>query len=288
MLQSHSASGETRMLSRIALLLMGLLLAGRAIADDNFKSLPPAELCRQSTAYGRTVWLQDLFDAPPAVAKLMVDVIDGKLPQVRQQLAMMNAAEAARWRQSALVTASFAGQSTLAEGLLDDAAAVDDKGWAPGYKPELFDHIVEGMKHDPRFGGPKAVEGMKASGLMDNQGQEMGPALIIATQCDNSTLVDVLLRHHADAKVRVRPDGIDVLGLAIINGNATIVQSLLDHGVDVCADDQLSQQNRLEQKKKHPEYELRPFVTYAGLGRRTKLPANIIARLTCPAFDSTH
>jgi len=276
------------MLSRIALVVLGLLFTGRVIADDAFKPLPPAELCRQSTVQARKVWAQDLYDTTPEIARLMVDVIDGKLPQVRRELVAMNPAEATRWRQSALITASFAGQSALVAGLLDDGATVEGKGWIPGYKQELSDYMIEVMKHDPRFGGPKAVEGMKASGLMGNQGQEMGPALVVATQCDNSILVDVLLQHHANAKVRLRPDGINVLGLAIINSNATIVQALLDHGVDVCADDRLAQQIRLEHKKMHPEYELKPFTTYAELGHRTKLPANIVARLTCPAFDSTH
>jgi hypothetical protein len=215
------------------------------------------------------------------------DAIDGKLDQVRLRLVAMTPTEATRWRQSALITASFAGQSALVEGLLDDGAAIDGKAWMPGYKPEFFDDMVGAMKHDPRFGGPKAVEGMKAPRPMDNQGENMGPALIVATQCDDAALVDVLLRHHADPEVRYGSSGADVLILAIAQSNADIVRELLDQGVNVCADDRLSRQRWIEYLKKYPERAATVHLTYAAVGRRTKLSDDLVRRLTCPAFDTS-
>jgi len=216
---------------------------------------------------------------------MTVNVIDGKLPQVRQQLKAMSPAEATRWRQSALISAAFSGQPAVVDGLLNDGAAVNGKGWMPGYKAAFFERIVEDMKHDPRFGGQKGVASLKASGVLENQGQEIGPALVSATQCDDAATVDVLLRHHADAKFRLRPGGADVLMLAIVHGNAVIVRALLDRGIDVCADDRIAQQSRIEYKKKNPEYKT-PGATYAELGRRQKLPDDLVARLTCPGLDS--
>ena len=278
------------MFARTVLVLFCLLLAGRANAstDENLPS--PSQLCRQSTTLVRSVWLQNLYVAPPEVSVLMVAVIDGKVPQVRQKLKAMQPADAARWRQTALITAAFAGQSAMVDALLHDGAEVDGKGWLPRYKPELSDSVVAAMKRDPRFGGPKAVEGLKASGLMDNKGEQLGPALVAATSCDDAATVNVLLRNHANPGMRLGPRGADVLLVAILNGNAAIVRALLDHGVDVCADDRLSQHRWLENIKNHPGFATKPHLTYAALGRRQKLPAKLVSRLACSAFDtaSTH
>ena len=82
------------MLPRIALLSIGLLMTGRAVAADNLLSGPG--LCHQSMTLSRELWTQKLFDTSPDVAQLMIDAIDGKLPQVRRELAAMMPADAAR------------------------------------------------------------------------------------------------------------------------------------------------------------------------------------------------
>jgi len=42
--------------------------------------------------------LRGAFDAPPAINTLMLNRVDGKMPQVRQQLSEMNKSDAAIWR----------------------------------------------------------------------------------------------------------------------------------------------------------------------------------------------
>jgi hypothetical protein len=275
------------MLARILLVWFFLLPCGRANAGGT-KSPPTAsQVCHQNIALGRSIWSQELFVAPPDVSALMVDVIDGKVPQALQKLNDLPPGESARWRQTALLTAAFAGQAAMTEALLNQGADVDGRGWMPAYKPAFFDASVNAMKQDPRFGGSKAVDGMKTSGLMNNQGQDMGTALAAAVGCDDAATVDVLLRHHADAGTRLRPDGADVLILAIIHGNATIARALLDHGVAPCDDDRRERHIRTAYNTAHPGHEdTGPLLTYAAMGRRAKLPDDLIARLTCPAYDT--
>ncbi len=267
------------MLSRIVLLALGLLLAGRVVADD--KPLSPPELCRQSIGAARALWLQHKFDASPAVSTLMVNVIDGKLPQVRGQLKTMQPADAVRWRQAAMITAVFAEHSGMADALLDDGAAIDGMGWIPGFRNSFYGQAVEDMKHDSRFGGPGAVKGMEATGLLKNQGQASGPALVIAANCGDLVTVDVLLRHHANAMARQAPNIVDALDTATLQGNVAIVQRLLDHGADSCAHDRRALQLQLKQPA-------RPVATLAQIGRRARLPADLVARLACPAVAFTH
>lgn len=274
------------MLARTGLVLLCLLLAVRANASGEESPPTPSQLCRQNIANGRSIWLHDLFDAPPDVSALMVAVIDGKVSQALQKLEELPPNESARWRQTALLTAAFAEQPAMTEALLRDGAAVDGRGWKPAYKPAFFDYTVDAMKHDPRFGGAKAVDGMKASAVLNNQRQDLGTALGAATSCDDSATVGVLLRHHANPGTRLGPEGADVLLIAIINGNATIVRALLDHGVNVCADDRLARQVRNAYDAKHPGYNTRPLLTYAQMGRRANLPDEVITRLICTAYDT--
>ena len=163
------------MLPRIALLVVTLFLACPVFATDNAPSA--ATLCRQSTPVIRELWKQGTYDTSPEVAALMVDTIDGKLPQVRQQLATLKSDDEARWRQAAMLTAVWVGQATVVDGLLNDGAAVDGIGWLPPYKHSFYQQTVGAMKQDPRFGGPVAVNQLKAAGIVSNQGTQLGPAL---------------------------------------------------------------------------------------------------------------
>ena len=226
----------------------------------------------------RELWQYDLYDAPPAVATVMVDAIDGKLPQVRQGLAALSPDEQAHWRQVAMLTAAAAYQPSVVDGLLDDGAAVNDTVRLPPFK-KSFEHQVENaMAQDPRM-GPDVVKGFKAAGVMRNDGYVIGPALLSATSCDDPATLDVLLRHHANVAVRTipwpKPDvprSSYALLISVVQGHADIAQHLLDHGADVCAS------NRLIRK---------PGATLATIGQHSHLPDALIRRLTCHA-PTTH
>jgi hypothetical protein len=261
------------MLSRIALLAWALLLIAPAFARDNTPSA--RELCHQAIPTVRDLWLRDLYDASPVVDVLMVDVIDGQLPQARRQFAQLKPTEVAHWRQLAMLTAASTGQAAVVDALLDDGAEVDGMGWIPPFKPSFYGQTVDSMKHDPRFGGPARVDGLAATGLLDNRGRRYGPALVIATQCGDLATVDVLLRHHADVTARQAPNIADALDTAVMEGNAAIVQRLLDHGASACMHDRLAQRRALKDKRR--------FIPLAEIGRRAGLSDELAARLSCPA-----
>ena len=253
------------MLARLALIACALCALQPAIAAE---PAPAANLCRQMLPTIRGLWLQQAYDAPPAVAAVMVDAIDGKLPQVRRGLAALPAAEQAHWRQIAMITAANAYQPAVVDGLLDDGAAVDGMVRLPPLKSGFARQLENDMARDPRV-GPRAVQGLKATGIMRNDGNLVGPALMSATSCGDTATLDVLLRHHANVMARQKPDmPSGALLVAIINGNAPIAGRLLDHGADVCAEDRLIRKSG---------------ATMANIGRRNHLPAALVQRLTCNA-----
>lgn len=268
------------MFLRIAAMTLSLGLTGQAAAASN-KTLPQREICRQSTPLIRDLWSKGTYDAPPAVARLMLDAIDGKLPEVRQQLHAVQPADAVRWRQLAMLTAVWTGQATVVDGLLDDGAAVDAKGWIPPFKPGFFGQTVDAMQHDARFGGPVAVKGLMTRGLVHNQSQSTGPALIIATECGDLATLNVLLRHHASIVQSNAPNEADALTMATIDDDAPVARLLLNHGADPCASDR-----RLAQA--HLKHSTMPAHTLAQIGSHAKLPTALVARLTCPVVAATH
>ena len=220
---------------------------------------------------------------------LMVNVIDGKLAQVRQQLKDMPPVDARRWRQSAFITAVYAGQSGVVKGLLDDGADVNGISRMPPFKPGFFGQVVGGMKHDLRYGGPGAVDGMAKTGLLENQGQILGPALPVAASCGDIETVDVLLRHHADVMARQAPNIEDALDAATLQGNVAMVRNLLDHGANSCIHDH----HLRELMRNDPAFRKRTLATkrdftLAAIGRRAGLPADLTARLICPVDASTY
>ncbi|MFC5436525.1 hypothetical protein ACFPME_08150 [Rhodanobacter umsongensis] len=210
----------------------------------------------------------------------MVVAIDGKLPQVRQQLVALKPGDLAFWRQTAMLTAVWAGQAAVVDGLLNDGAAVDGMGWLPPLKHDFYQQTVGTMEQDPRFGGPAAVNQLEAAGLVSNQRTQLGPALPIATECGDVAMLDVLLRHHADVQARQAPNTADALDMATVEGNAAIVRRLLDHGANACTHDRLGRERMLKASRK--------FIPLAEVGRRAGLPADLAARLICPAVASTH
>ncbi|MBD8899439.1 hypothetical protein [Rhodanobacter sp. DHG33] len=263
------------MSARLALIACALCVLQPAIAAESMPANGNTNICRQALPTIRSMWLQDVYDAPPAVAAVMVDAIDGKLPQVRRGLAALPASEQARWRQIAMLTASSAYQPAVADGLLDDGAAVDAPALLPPLKQAFYRQTLDAVGRDPRFGGPATVKTLQAQGLTDNSANLFGPALIVASNCDDTATLDVLLRHHADVMVRAaaspKPDasrGPYALTIAVIQGYADVTQRLLDHGADACASDRLIR---------------KPGVTLASIGKRSHLPDTLIRRLACPA-----
>ena len=149
-----------------------------------------------------------------------------------------------------------------------------------------------------------------AARLFDSRLED--PVATIAAQCGDLATLDVALNHHANLKGRI-PHSSDVvvmaviannpaivnrlldhgaapydaLPVAIVDGNAAMVTLLLDHGVDPCADDRSRQRRHAANWAKHPGQN-KPLVSAAELGRRQKLPADLVARLTCPAFDTAN
>lgn len=254
------------MLARLALLLGTLFLLQPAVAAE---PAPETSICRQALPTIRGLWQQGAVDAPPAVAAVMLDAINGKLARVREGLAALPVAEQARWRQLAMLTAANAYQPAVVDGLLDDGAAVDGMARLPPFKPAFHQQTLAGMEHDPRFGGPGTVKALQSAGILDsNREQLLGPALPLVVQCGDVATLDVLLHHHADVMVRAAPNVVDALTAAVINGNGTMVGKLLDHGADVCAD------NRRIRK---------PGVSLASIGRRQDLPDTLVQRLACGA-----
>jgi hypothetical protein len=305
------------MLPRIALLVVGLLLAGTVKGVE--KPRPSLTLiCPAQTALARTLAVHDAFDAPPAVNALIVNVIDGKLAQVRQQLDAMDTAYAARWRQSALVIATYARNPAMVAGLLDGGALVDGQGALPDLKRKVRDELMAEVKKDPKWAtvdpAPKTARELDAVFLFD--GRLDGPAATIAAQCGDLATLDVVLDHHANLKARVPHsndvmvmavtaddpaivkrlldngadptnalgDSSDGLITAIVDGNAAMVTLLLDHGADPCVEYR-NRQQRLDAylTKHHKQKKILP--SDAEIGRRQKLPDDLVARLSCPELD---
>jgi hypothetical protein len=259
------------MLSRIALLASALLLIAPAFATNTAPSSP--EICRQVIPTIRDLWQHEFYSAPSGVAAVMVDAIDGNLPRVRQGLAALPVADQAHWRQVAMLTAANTYQPTVVDGLLDDGAAVDGTVRLPPFKQAFYRQTVDAMGHDPRFGRPATDKTLQSSGLADNNGNLIGPALSLVVACGDTSTLDVLLRHHANVMAREAPNVGDALTAAVVEGNAPIVNRLLDHGADVCMDN---------------HHIRKPDTTLASIGRHNHLSDALVQRLTCHPTTTVH
>ncbi|WP_158880580.1 hypothetical protein [Rhodanobacter sp. L36] len=286
------------MLLRIALLMFGLLLAKPAAADQ--KPFPPTLICPYQTSLMRKLALQGVFDAPPAINTLMVNVIDGKLPQVSQQLRAMNKADATRWRQSALIIATYARHSAMVDSLLNDGAVVNDEGSIPSLKRRFHDQVVADVKKDPKWDStnPEPETGFKLDEVLMFPGLSDGPALRTAAMCGDVATLDVVLNHHANVKAHP-PKSVDVLSLSVLQGNAAIVQRLLEYGADpsrglltaAVSGDAAMTQLLLDHGAEPCRANLtirKPGVTVAILGRDKGLPDSIVKRLVCLTATATH
>jgi hypothetical protein len=130
------------------------------------------------------------------------------------------------------------------------------------------------MGKDPHFGGVKAVKGLQASGLMNNDPRQTGPALLLVMNCHDITTVKVLLRHHANPMITTIPGGADPLTVAVATGWADITEALLDHGADPCIEESRRRHVAKERGRAYPR-------TIAEIGRRAGLSEALVMRLEC-------
>jgi len=175
------------------------------------------------------------------------------------------------------------------------------------------------VKKDPKW--DTVDPDLKTARLLDVDflfdGRPDGPVATIAAQCSDLATLDVALNHHANLKTRI-PHSKDVVTMAVLAGNPIIVKRLLnhgadptsappgiadglttaivedksamvtlllDHGADPCTDDRRLQRGHDADHAKHPGQK-KPLTSVATIARRQNLPDDLVARLTCPAFDS--
>ena len=308
------------MLGRMTLLLVGMLMTGFTAAAEK-PAAPLSVVCPSQTALTRTLAVRGVFAAPLAINALIVNVIDGKLPQVRQQLDAMAPVDGAHWRQSALIVAAYARDPAMVAGLLDDGALVDGQGMPPALEGKFRDQLLAEVKKDPKWAtlqaDPMTARDLDALFVFD--GRPDGPVATIAAQCGDLATLDVALSHHANVKARIRgsndvvvmavlannpvivkrlldhgADPTHTLGnssdgliAAIVEGNASMVTLLLDHGADPCAEYRTRQLHLNTYAAEHHEQK-RTLPTDAAVGRRNNLPDDLVARLTCSAVASEH
>jgi hypothetical protein len=305
------------MLPRMALLLIGLWISGATTATEKPRPAP-SFICPNQTALARVLAVHGAFAGPSGINPLIVNVIDDNVPQVRQQLDGMDPADATRWRQSALITAAYAGDPVMVAALLDDGALIDGQGVLPALDGKFRIQLMAEVEKDPKWttfdADPKTARDLDALLMFD--GRLEGPALNIAAQCGDLATLDVALSHHANLRVprstdvlamavignnpavviRLLDDGADPshapdnskdgLSTAIVEGNAAMVTLLLDHGTNSCAEYR-SRQRRFDAFQSKHQEQKRRLDTNAEIGRRENLPDGLVARLTCPEFDKS-
>lgn len=284
---------------RAALLALSLLLASPILAGTT-PALP--SICPSKTIVMRGLARQADFDVPADINRMIVNVIDGKLPQVRQQLAALSPTSAARWRQSALIIAAYARQPAIVEAMLDDGAKVNGRGNLPNLKWKFKTQAQKKTEADPNAysatANPHAAFDEAAVMAFGNAALD-GPALFTATQCADIPTMEILLRHHADVEAKPGANSVTALAFAVFMGNmttskllldhhanpdrallsateddhASLVKLLLDHGADPC------RSNRFIRK---------PGVTVASIGKKQGIPDVLVNRLVCPADTNVH
>lgn len=253
-----------------------LVTATSAAATGNDLQTSARELCRQERPLVRQIWEQGLYDTSPQIAAIMIDAANGNTANVLRSLHGIAPDEVVRWRQVALMTAVGAGQSATADALLDDGAAVNGLALMPSFKAAAYEGIADAMAKDSHFGDPKTVKGLEASGLMNNDPRQTGPALLLVMDCDDIATANVLLRHHADPMITTIPGGADPLTIAVATGWADIAEALLDHGADPCLADQRRRQTAEGRNRPTPH-------TIAQIAQHAGLPTALVKRLECNA-----
>lgn len=282
---------------RLILMIVGLLLTGSAISGTA-PSVTHTSFCQTQTSLMRQLATAGDFDIPPTINTLITNVIDGKLPKVREQLSAMSATDATYWRQSALTIATYAHQPAVVTGLLDDGAEVDGRGTIPGLKRSVVTQLFADAKRDPQWNSPNpdpktALELRKAQ--LFGRNYTDAPILTIAANCDDVEILDIAFSHHANLAAQW-PKNFNLLVIPVETGDTAIVKRLLDRGLDPIDGLQLATQfghaamvELLLDRGAEPcraDRAIRgPHVTVASLARDKGLNDHLVNRLTCTAFD---
>jgi hypothetical protein len=218
--------------------------------------------CKDGSAIARETYRLHLTDATPAMEDVLVAAIDGRLDALRTMLAPLPADQRDRWRQAALLQAVMAGQTAVADGLLTDGADPDGSARLPALKAAFVEAALEQDKPlrdaATRTGARYAPPGT------------YGAPIVVAADCGDRQMADLLLRHKAAATISEPASGVDALALATLHGDAYMVQALLDHGATACAFDAYlrAHGSRLSPRE---------------IGKRAGLPDELVERLVCRA-----
>jgi ankyrin repeat protein len=234
------------------------------------------DLCRLQRATVRGMWQRHYYDASPIVSDIMVAALDGDIGTVRKGLQGLPPDQVARWRQTALSQAELGNRPDAVRALVADGADPNGRAWIPPYAPHVWTQAIRTMAHDAHL-GPLA-ESMRKNGAELNQGMWMAPPLIEAARCDETGVMTTLLESGAsvNATWNAQSKSGDALLLAALGGHTAAVRLLLEHGANTCHDDETMA--RIAQRMQH-----RKVVTVADIARRNGLPADLVARLRCPA-----
>lgn len=251
--------------------------AGTAASPD---TTPRA--CRAESRQARTLWQQGLFDTSPAVARAMLAAFEGRTADMRRDLTALPKGQRKRWRGTALATAVAGNRPGTVAALLDDGVDPDTRNWIPPLKSAFYRHLVGKLRQDPQWHGHgrQVVEAMRKDGVIGNHGTYMPPPLFTASQCHLEAVAKVLVDHGASVSIRERQanggHGADPLTVATVFGDAPVVRLLLAHGAAPCAADR-----HMAQRARETHRHAAP--TLAGIGRKSGLPAPLVARLQCHA-----
>ena len=244
-------------------------------------------LCATEAPMLRTFFAQQGYAVSPKIAKLMVDVSDGKEDAVEQDTRDIqrssNSTDAKHWLNLALYTAVTDGRADIVGLLIRDGADVNAHPEYPPWSAIGVAMFNAGWQEDA-----KKLH-IKARHVDVKEFGPYPPAVPMVEQaamCGHVAALKILLTNRADMypTVGMEQNGSKsgVLPALIINHNEDSIQILLDHGYDPCRD---------FQENPNPQH-----LTDVILAKRIDLSVPLVERITalsarCPAAlmtSSTH
>jgi hypothetical protein len=278
----RDADGSPEEIPRMRHLIRLLAILGLGLFAQAIRANTPASttsrLCPDQRVLVGKLWHQQRFNASPRISAIMQAAFDGRIVDVRKGLATLPAKARARWQDTALATAIVGNQAATVEALLSDGARPNQPDWLPPLGRATYAHILQAARHDPRFGGDRAIHGMQKAGVIANHGKWLPPPLFQVMPCDQLAIAKALLNHGASVHTidRVGQHGMDPLVPAALSGDDDIIALLLEHDADSCQDDR--QMAALAHASGH-----RPIPTVASIARKQGVDAALVRRLRCPA-----
>ena len=273
-----------------------VLVSAPALASTASPPKAKGHRCLNGSRQQVAIWRWGMFDAPVAVEYTMVDASEGRTADVRHDMAMLSAAQRARWASTALDMAVSGNHPATVAALLAAGADPDKRGWIPPLKPAVYQNrlrniespdyyqsLVKNLELNPHFRdnarqiARSMQQGFRTAG---NHGSYLQSPMFRAVDCHLDAVAKVLIDHGASAHMRqILPHGqrgVDMLTLAVVTNDATITRLLLDHGANACADDRGMAQAALR-------FHRPPAHTLASIARKHGMPADLVARLQCRA-----